>query len=272
MSRIRTVKPEFFTSEQVMECSPSARLLFIGMWCFCDDQGVHPASIKTLKAEVFPADEITIAEVDAMVDELVGNGLLVSYHSGGKPYWFVTGWHHQRVDKPTRKHPPPPDFSDSNPEELPDNSNSPPGVLDERSTTEGKGVESKGVNPTQAKACESPPAENPPAGTVCPPCPIEEIVALYHELLPELPKFLVRNDTRDGYIRSRWREFYAAGDFKTKPEGLACFRFLFFEKVKPSRFLTGRAEPGRGHKPFTADLEWLMRPTNFAKVIEGKYA
>lgn len=41
MARIRTIKPEFWTAEQVMELSRDARLLFIGMWNFCDDAGVH---------------------------------------------------------------------------------------------------------------------------------------------------------------------------------------------------------------------------------------
>ena len=30
-----------WTSEQIVECSPIARLLFIGMWNFCDDGGNH---------------------------------------------------------------------------------------------------------------------------------------------------------------------------------------------------------------------------------------
>lgn len=34
MARIRTIKPEFWTSEQVMGCAPLARLLFIGLWNF----------------------------------------------------------------------------------------------------------------------------------------------------------------------------------------------------------------------------------------------
>ena len=63
MARIRTIKPEFWTSEQVMECSPLARLLFIGVWNFCDDAGNHPMSAKTLKALVFPGDDITSAKV-----------------------------------------------------------------------------------------------------------------------------------------------------------------------------------------------------------------
>ena len=87
-----------------------------------------------------------------------------------------------------------------------------------------------------------------------------------------LPRFQVRNDTRDGYIRSRWKQFFSEGDFTTKEGGLDCFRWFFENKVGPSKFLTGQSEGRNGAKPFIADLEWLMRPTNFAKVIEGKYA
>lgn len=117
-----------------------------------------------------------------------------------------------------------------------------------------------------------PPSEEGKTGKpVCPPCPIEEIIKVYHEALPTNPRFRVRNATRDGYIRSRWQQFYQAGDFKDKEKGLQCFRWFFDERVKPSKFLTGQAEARNGSKPFIADLEWLMRPTNFAKVIEGKY-
>ena len=44
MARIRSIKPQFWTSEQIADCSSNARLLFIGLWNFCDDCGVHPAS------------------------------------------------------------------------------------------------------------------------------------------------------------------------------------------------------------------------------------
>lgn len=105
MARIRTTKPEFWTSEQVVECSPIARLMFIGMWNFCDDFGNHPASVKTLKMEVFPGDEILVATIQSMVDELIKNELIVEYVVDGKAYWHVTGWHHQKIDKPSRKYP-----------------------------------------------------------------------------------------------------------------------------------------------------------------------
>lgn len=105
MARIRTIKPEFWTSEQVMECSPLARLLFIGIWNFCDDAGNHPLSPKTLKALVFPGDDITSTQVEGLVADLESKGLVSIYSHSAKLYLHVNGWHHQKIDKPTIKHP-----------------------------------------------------------------------------------------------------------------------------------------------------------------------
>lgn len=105
MARIRTVKPEFWTSEQIVECSPITRLLFIGMWNFCDDNGNHPASTKTLKMQIFPGDDIPPNEIENCVDELHREGLIFTYNNNGKEYWHVTGWNHQKIDKPSVKYP-----------------------------------------------------------------------------------------------------------------------------------------------------------------------
>lgn len=145
MARIRTVKPEFWTSEQVMECSTTARLLFIGMWNFCDDAGRHPASAKTLKAEVFPADDIKSDAVEAMIDELVTNGLVERYEVAGRQYLQVTGWHHQKIEKPNIKHPAP-----EIQQPIDDQSTTNRRQVEEQSTPEGNGVESKGEIPPKS--------------------------------------------------------------------------------------------------------------------------
>ena len=105
MSRIRTIKPEFWTSEQVVKCSLGARLLFIGLWNFCDDAGIHPASACRIKMEVFPGDNFTLKEIESWIKELVDVGLLWQYTVDGIAYLQVTGWHHQRIEKPTFKYP-----------------------------------------------------------------------------------------------------------------------------------------------------------------------
>ena len=113
MARIRSIKPEFWTSAQVLECSTNARLLFIGMWNFCDDAGRHPDSPKQLKAEIFPADDFTIENVRGMVEELEKNGLIMRYVVDGKALIQVTGWEHQRIDKPQKPKYPGPFKEDS---------------------------------------------------------------------------------------------------------------------------------------------------------------
>jgi hypothetical protein len=100
MARIRSIKPEFWSSEQVMECSPNARLLFIGLWNFCDDAGRHPVAPKQIKALVFPGDDFTAEDVRRMIDELSSNGLLRTYSVGDKEFLEVTGWVHQKIDRP----------------------------------------------------------------------------------------------------------------------------------------------------------------------------
>jgi hypothetical protein len=109
MARIRTVKPEFWSSEQVMACAPISRLLFIGIWNFADDAGRIADSAKSIKAQIFPGDDHVYAEsVRGMIDELAGNGLLMKYEVDGKGYLQITGWKHQRIDKPQPpKHPAP---------------------------------------------------------------------------------------------------------------------------------------------------------------------
>jgi len=100
MARIRSIKPEFWSSEQVMECSPMARLLFVGLWNFCDDAGRHPFSPRQIKALVFPADDFSSENILGMLDELSSNGLIDIYVVENRKYLQVTGWRHQKIDRP----------------------------------------------------------------------------------------------------------------------------------------------------------------------------
>ena len=107
MARIRSIKPEFWTSEQVVECSIEPRLLFIGLWNFCDDGGVIPHSDKSLKMKIFPADEYLSTDVRRMLDELSTNNLIQFFSVEDTRYIRVRGWKHQKIDKPTFKFPQP---------------------------------------------------------------------------------------------------------------------------------------------------------------------
>jgi len=139
MPRIRIIKPEFWTSEQILELSPTARLVFIGMWNFCDDGGIHVASLRRLKAEIFPADDITTDDVRRWIDELVANGLLIEFTAEGRQFWQVTGWKkHQKIDRPNPKYPQPETTPSS-----PNSSNARRSITPGR---ESKGIEGSGTD------------------------------------------------------------------------------------------------------------------------------
>lgn len=91
--------------------------------------------------------------------------------------------------------------------------------------------------------------------------PFTEIVSLYHETLPELPKCVKLTKQRRGHIRQRWLEDLPALEEWKK----------YFELVKRSRFLMGKAPPRNGSPPFRATLDWLCKSENCVKVVEGKY-
>lgn len=159
MSRIRTIKPEIWTSEQIVLCSRDARLLFIGLLNFCDDAGVHPASHLRLKMEVFPGDNCTLNDIKKWMGELIQNNLLREYSVGDETYWIVTGWNkHQKIDKPTYRHPLPnsdlkkiTDQSTNVQQEVDNNSTTTRRVIEDHSATPQKIVEALSVTESNGK-------------------------------------------------------------------------------------------------------------------------
>ena len=97
MARIRSVKPEFWVDEKVVDLSPWARLLFIGMWNFADDQGYIDFKPRRIKMQILPGDDV---DVDALIAELIGSGRIKPYASPVGLVLHIVNWHHQRVDKP----------------------------------------------------------------------------------------------------------------------------------------------------------------------------
>lgn len=255
MARIRSIKPEFWTSEQVMEISPLARLAFIGIWTFADDAGVHPASHKTLKAEVFPGDYLTAEDVLNLVGEMIAQGLVLEFTEGGKRFWYVTGWQrHQRIEKPTYRYPSP-NLSLQTTDSLDDSSANGSRTLDDSSPTERRGEdrsgeESKGLKPIAVSKADRPE------------CPHQEIIDLYHEILPMGTQVRIWNDQRKGKLRARWRE-------DAKRQNLEWWRKLF-TYIADSKFLTGRTST-KDRAPFLITLDWIVTSEKLVKIIEGEY-
>jgi uncharacterized protein YdaU (DUF1376 family) len=117
-----------------------------------------------------------------------------------------------------------------------------------------------------------PPSGEPEDKTGLPKCFHEEVIDLYHIHLPTLRKVEIWNETRKGYLRQRWREV-ALELSAAKPitaQDVLNWWAEFFTHIGTSKFLTGRVNSKDG-RAFVADLEWILKPSNFAKIVEGKY-
>jgi uncharacterized protein YdaU (DUF1376 family) len=101
-----------------------------------------------------------------------------------------------------------------------------------------------------------------------PDCPTDELLKLYHEHLPMLPRVEVVNDGRRRTLSARWREVVTDPDIRkaSDPRAAAIDWFAwFFGHAARSTFLTGKC------KDWRADFDFLMTPQKFAKVVEGSY-
>lgn len=94
MARIRTIKPEFFTSSDVVTRSPLARLLYIGLWCEADREGRFEWKPKTLKLRYLPGDP---CDIDMLANELVDVGMLAIYEVDGVLYAEIPGFKKHQV-------------------------------------------------------------------------------------------------------------------------------------------------------------------------------
>ena len=83
MARIRTIKPEFFTSEDIVSMSPLARLFYVSLWCEADRSGRFEWKPKTFKLRYLPGDS---CDVDILAQELFDAGLVVLYVVDGKTF------------------------------------------------------------------------------------------------------------------------------------------------------------------------------------------
>lgn len=86
------------------------------------------------------------------------------------------------------------------------------------------------------------------------PIPHEAIISAYGSLCPSYPALRGVGDDRKRAIKARWEEY----------KDLAVFEELF-RKAEASDFLAGRS------CDWKASFDWLMKPTNMRKVLEGNY-
>jgi len=124
-------------------------------------------------------------------------------------------------------------------------------VRDEKTRQVRRETGAKGGNPTLLdKGIDNPDVNQNPEDDI----DYDNVVELYHELCPKMRKVEKLGKQRREFIHARFSEY-----------GLS--------KITEVLRLAGESDflNGKNDRLFMADLEWLMRPNNFIKVLEGKY-
>lgn len=99
MPRIRYLKPEFFSDEDLAELPFSTRITFAGLWCFADKAGRLEDRPKFLKAMIFPYDNINIEKelTKLCAPKRNGKPFIQRYQENGSNFIQVVNWEkHQK--------------------------------------------------------------------------------------------------------------------------------------------------------------------------------
>lgn len=268
MARARNIKPGFYKNEDLAECSVWARLIFPGLWMLADRDGRLEDRPKRIKGELLPYDS---QEIDPLLRELEARGFIVRYKNSDGSFIQITKFaEHQTphyTEKPSAIKPP--GFQESGGHEEQDKPRAPP-------ENTGKQPPSRvGQNPLNPDSLNPDSLNQEPSvlvGKASPPrppdCPTDDLIRLYHERLPMLPRVEVLNDSRRRALSARWREVVTDPEIRraADPKSAALDWFgWYFEHASKSAFLTGRKGDWR------ADFDFLLTPSKFAKVVEGSY-
>lgn len=97
--------------------------------------------------------------------------------------------------------------------------------------------------------------ESPQAEAVSVNCPYAKIKELYHKICISYPKIKTIDGNRKTAVGARWRTYKSLGVFEE-----------LFTIAENAPFLKGENE-----RNWSADFDWMMKPTNFSKILEHKY-
>lgn len=127
MARIRSVKPELWTDRKLARLSRDARLLYIALWNQSDEHSRLQGDSRYVKGHCLPYDDdLTLRDVERLVDELAEAGRVIRYDHDGDPYLYLPRLaKHQRLDpRVVSRLPEPPQAQDDDSEPDADESGS----------------------------------------------------------------------------------------------------------------------------------------------------
>lgn len=116
--RIRSIKPEFFTSPDTGRASLRARLFYVALWCWADDYGIGETNFSMLAGFAFPEeDQIERKELPSLCKEVAEAYGTMFYTVRGRHYYSIPTWdEHQRTQRKAAAKYPTPDHPEAAPD------------------------------------------------------------------------------------------------------------------------------------------------------------
>jgi hypothetical protein len=261
-------------SEAVLSLPVEGRWLYVTILLSADDVGLFEATEFKLARRA----EVNRDLAGKLLQMLADEDLIRLYEVDGKRYGFIPKFR-QRVQIKNTKHPlPPREFYADDSDAL-----NKINYLASKTTVGapvGSGCASDGQPPeaeaeVEEKVSETTSPRRRRAASDMPPCPYAEIVAVYHEVLPELPSVLVMKPSgkRAKAMAALWTWVLTStkrsGERRatTQAEGLTWLRG-YFTRAKSNDFIMGRTPRGAGHENWEADIDYLCSESGMRQVIE----
>lgn len=256
MSRIRSIHPGLWTDEAFVSLSPMSRLLLMGLWNECDDNGSFAWSPLTLKMRILPADS---ADAAALLEEMISASIVMRYEVAGKIFGAVRNFcQFQRPKKPNSIHPQTStveawvntqarstrDGSEPVPHPLP--TPSPKRRQREDGGDKGKAEGEPNGSLVNGDAADVPEPELKP----------EHVVEAWNAMAKRTGLPLVRKLTPDR-VKSLDRRIHE-NTIDEFTEAITA--------IERSDFLRGAGRSG-----WRCDFDFLLSPTKFNKILEGTY-
>lgn len=253
MARNRVIKPKFWDDAKIGRFTRDARLLYIGLWNFSDDIGVVIGNSIWLKSKIFPYDQIQIQQFEKWMNELVINGFICLLSYKGERFIYLPNFtRHQVINKPN--------YEDLNiPKSLIDNAKD---EITEQSRNTTVSFTEQYVTKIEIEREEEYPPYNSPQGEEVPSESDESDKINYNALMDtfnkmfegKLPKITAMTDKRKKAVKARSSE-----------HGKKAIMDVL-DNVCQSSFLLGH-----NNQNWSCDFDWIFRPTNFIKILEGNY-
>ncbi len=272
----RLVREGLMESEAVLSLPVEGRWLYVIILLSADDVGLFEATEFKLARRA----DVNRDLAGKLMQLLADADLIRLYEVDGKRYGFIPKFR-QRVQIKSTKHPLPPRAiyaSDADALNKINDLASKTTVgapVGSGCTSDGQPSEAEAEVEAEKKVSETSSPRRRRKAPDLPACPFDDIVAVYHEVLPELPG--VRVVKPNG---SRWKAVKALWDWvltstkrdgsrraTTREEGMAWVRD-YFTRARSSDWIMGRTPRGAGHENWEADLDYLCSENGMKRVIE----